>query len=248
MPLDAPVTTTTLSRFSIRGTLLRCRILLRIQWSGKVIRNLHTHRLGLTVSSAAGYTGNMTRSPKLSFNVTLTCLFAALCCAGAFLSIPLPLSPVPITLSNFFAVLAGLLLGPAWGAGAAALYVAIGALGFPVFAGGTGGLAHIVGPTGGYLVGYIAAAALAGLISGGTTAPRRRIRVALASFIGFGLILALGALGLLLLSGLAAAKAFAVGVVPFLPGDTAKIVLAAALTLALGPFLDELRGGTKSRG
>jgi biotin transport system substrate-specific component len=107
----------------------------------------------------------MTPSKGFSIQLALSCLFAALCCAGAFISIPLPAIPVPVVLSNLFAVLAGLLLGPYWGGFSVFLYLVIGALGFPVFSGGTSGLAHFAGPAGGYLAGYLLAAVMAGFIA-----------------------------------------------------------------------------------
>jgi biotin transport system substrate-specific component len=171
-----------------------------------------------------------------SAEMALACLFAALCCAGAYISVPLPIGPVPLALSNFFAVLGGLLLGPVWGAVSALLYVAAGAVGFPVFSGGRGGLAHLIGPTGGYLAGYIVGAAVAGLF-----ARKRSLRsAALGAIAGFAAVLVLGALGLYLLSGLPVAKALAVGVLPFLPGDAVKAALAAVVCGSLGPFADSL--------
>ena len=89
--------------------------------------------------------------------LTLTALFAALIAAGTFISIPLPFSPVPIVLQNLFTVLAGLILGPALGAAAVALYLAAGIIGAPVFAGATGGIVRLIGPTGGFLIGYFLA-------------------------------------------------------------------------------------------
>jgi biotin transport system substrate-specific component len=172
----------------------------------------------------------------LPAGAALACLFAALCSAGAYISIPLPIGPVPLALSNFFAVLGGLLLGPLWGGISAALYVAIGALGFPVFSGGRGGIAHLAGPTGGYLIGYVVGAALSGLLAG----RRGFLASVLGSIVGFIAILALGAAGLRLISGIAWAKALALGVLPFLPGDAIKAILAAIIALRLGPFVDSL--------
>ena len=89
--------------------------------------------------------------------------FAALVALGARLSVPL--WPVPITLQVPFVLLAGALLGARAGAGSMATYLAAGALGLPVFSAG-GGPGYFLGPTGGYLVGFVAAAALVGLLAG----------------------------------------------------------------------------------
>lgn len=178
------------------------------------------------------------QNARIPARAALACLFSALCCAGAYISIPIPVGPVPLALTNLFAVLAGLLLGPLFGPASTFAYVVIGALGFPVFSGGSGGIAHIVGPTGGYLVGYILAPFIAGF------AARRRSPVAstIGSALGFASILALGVAGLKILSGITWGRALAVGVVPFLIGDSIKAVLAAILAYKLGPFVDSLTG------
>ena len=179
------------------------------------------------------------RSPPAA-HAALACLFAALCCAGAFISIPIPVSPVPLALSNFFSVLGGLLLGPFWGAISSALYLLVGALGFPVFSGGRGGIAHLAGPTGGYLAGYVLGSALAGFLA----AKRGAILSAVASVVGFAAILVLGAIGLKLIGGIAWPKALAIGILPFLPGDAVKAVLAIIISRRLGPFVDSLKPGS----
>jgi len=102
---------------------------------------------------------NTGQRPSFAAGLALSCLFTALICAGAYLSIPI--GPIPLTLGNFFVILGALLLGPGWGGLSAVLYVVIGSLGFPVFSGGRGGLAQLVGPTGGYLFGYIVGALVA---------------------------------------------------------------------------------------
>jgi biotin transport system substrate-specific component len=178
------------------------------------------------------------RSPPAA-HAALACLFAALCCAGALISIPIPVSPVPLALTNFFAVLGGLLLGPLWGAISSAMYIVVGALGFPVFSGGRGGIAHLAGPTGGYLAGYIVASALAGLLA----AKRSAVVSAVASIVGFAAILVLGAIGLKIIGGVSWSKAMALGILPFLPGDAIKAILAFIIARRLGPFVDSMKPG-----
>jgi biotin transport system substrate-specific component len=169
-------------------------------------------------------------------SAALACLFSALCCAGAYISIPI--GPIPLTLTNLFAVSGGLLLGPLWGSISAAAYLAIGALGFPVFSGGRGGLAHLAGPTGGYLAGYLVAAFLAGLLS------RRKSWAAsiLGASLGFASILVLGAIGLKIINGIPWGRALALGLLPFLPGDAIKAILSAMICKRMGPFVDTLTG------
>ena len=101
-------------------------------------------------------------SRKLRMTVYAS-LFAALVAVGAFISIPI--GPVPIVLQNFFVLLAALLLGPRWGVAAVGVYLLSGICGLPVFAGGTAGIGRILGPTGGYLMGYLPAVTLTAWIS-----------------------------------------------------------------------------------
>ena len=176
------------------------------------------------------------RSSSYSTRAALACLFAALLCAGAYISLPLPVSPAPITLDNFFAILGGLLLGPLWGSAASAIYLVIGTLGFPVFSGGSGGITHLIGPTGGYLLGYVIGAFIAGLCA----RKRGAILTSIGALLGFIVILALGAAGLRYISGIAWAQAMVVGCLPFIPGDSVKAVLAIFVAIRLGPFVDSL--------
>jgi biotin transport system substrate-specific component len=102
-------------------------------------------------------------------------LMAALAAVGAQIAIPLPFSPVPFTLQVPAVILSGLLLGSRHGALSQIVYLLLGAAGAPVFAQFSGGFAHLVGPTGGYLLSYPLAAAVAGLAAGAVAnAPRPR--------------------------------------------------------------------------
>ena len=96
-------------------------------------------------------------------HITYSSLFVALIAAGAFLAIPI--GPVPIVLQNMFVLLAGIILGPRWGLACVGIYLLIGACGLPVFANGKAGIGTIFGPTGGYLLGYLPAVFVTGLIS-----------------------------------------------------------------------------------
>jgi biotin transport system substrate-specific component len=176
---------------------------------------------------------------KDSAAAALACLFAALLCAQAYIAIPISIGPVPLVFGNFFVILGALLLGPFWGASASILYIVIGALGFPVFSGGRGGLVHLAGPTCGYLLGYVLGAFLAGLIS----RKRGLFVIALAAFIGFLTILVIGVAGLMLVTGLDLVKALAVGALPFIPGDLLKAVFTVIIASRLGPFVSRLRRG-----
>ena len=95
--------------------------------------------------------------------MVLASLLAALTAAGSYIQIPI--GPVPIVLTNLFVLLSGLLLGSRWGVASVGVYLLVGAMGMPVFAGGKGGLAHFLGPTGGYLLGYALSVWGVGLIA-----------------------------------------------------------------------------------
>ncbi|MDR2314279.1 MAG: biotin transporter BioY [Spirochaetaceae bacterium] len=177
----------------------------------------------------SGFGGGPGKKRRAIVQCTMTALFAALIAGGTFVSIPLPFSPVPIVLQNLFIVLAGLVLGPVQGGAAAALYLAAGALGAPVFAGAVGGVVHFAGPTGGFLAGYFLAALLSGLIAGvpkeGKTG---RGRIFLGTGLGFLIIYLPGLIWLQHIMG-SWTGAFIGGFLPFLPGDILKAAAAAAL-------------------
>lgn len=144
--------------------------------------------------------------------------------ALAQVSIPLPFTPVPVTGQTFAVLLVGAALGARRGAASLALYVAQGVLGLPVFAGGASGLARLAGPTGGYLVGFVAAAYVVGFLA--ERGLDRRLFTALAAFLaGEIVIYIVGVSWLAYFVGWG--KALLAGLWPFLPGDALKAVLAA---------------------
>lgn len=158
--------------------------------------------------------------------------FAIATALGAQVFVPLPFTPVPITLQTLFVVLAGALLGPRLGAASQLTYLAMGVAGLPVFYGGSFGLAHLLGPTGGYLLAYPVTAYVAGLLA----RPSARAGVVEGARLFLGLLLA----SLVVLVGgtawLAAmtgdlSGAIALGFTPFLVGDVVKVGLAALLAL-----------------
>ena len=117
--------------------------------------------------------------------------------------------------------------------------IGAGACGLPVFAGGTGGLGRIVGPTGGYLIGFLPAVWLIGRISEGST--HRLFRDVLGMVLGTAMIYALGVSWLKVLTGMDWGKTLALGMLPFLPGDAIKIAAAAAVARAVRPMMEEPR-------
>ncbi|MGH7574315.1 MAG: biotin transporter BioY [Longimicrobiales bacterium] len=161
--------------------------------------------------------------------------FAALTALGAYVSIPLPGTPVPVTLQTLVVSLSGLLLGARLGAGAQTIYLVAGALGAPVFSGGALGLAHLFGPTGGYLLAYPAAAALTGALAS-LAGARRSLGSALVlgigTFLGTGVVFVGGASQLALLTG-DVGLAVQQGVLPFIVGDLLKVGVAVLIALRL---------------
>lgn len=162
-------------------------------------------------------------------------LMAALMAAGAYLAIPV--GPVPIVLQNLFIMLAGLLLGPRWGSVSVGVYLLAGAFGLPVFSGGSGGLARFAGPTGGYLLGFLPAVYLIGLIA--RRKRRRALWDVLAMVLGTALIYALGVSWLIVWTHMGLQKALVAGVLPFLVGDALKIAAAVPIARALRPVIRE---------
>ena len=155
--------------------------------------------------------------------------------ASAQVSVPVPLSPVPMTLQPLAVLVVGGLLGARLGAAALVLYVGLGALGLPVFTPvGLPGAARLLGPTGGYLLAYPVAAALVGWLTSARRPARPPARLLLACAAGMVVIHLGGSAQLAILTGdVGAATRY--GLVPFLTGDLLKIGLAALVILALGP-------------
>ncbi len=171
--------------------------------------------------------------------ILLGSLFVALL---AQVAIPLPFTPVPITGQTLGVLLVGAALGSRLGFLSLLAYLLEGAMGLPVFAGGTGGLAKILGPTGGFLLAFPLAAGLVGLLVERFGLDRSFLGTLLAMLLGNALLYLLGlpwlwawltgagkAVGL---SGL-----LAMGFFPFIPGDLLKAVLAAALLPSAWRFL-----------
>ena len=155
---------------------------------------------------------------------------SALVAVCARVAVPLYFTPVPLSLAPFGALLLGLLLSPRMAAATLGAYLAEGALGLPVFAPtplAPGGLAHLIGPTGGYLLSYPAAAALIAFLVRRTA--RGFLPAALSAAAGSLVILCCGAAWLAAFTHASVQSTISLAVLPFLPGDALKVVSAAAL-------------------
>lgn len=173
-----------------------------------------------------------TASPLLG--MIYASLFGAMTAVGAFIMIPLPL--VPITLQNFFLALAAALLGGPLGALSQIVYVALGLIGLPVFAGGKAGLGVLLGPTGGYLLGFIAGAWIIGILAGMKERPGI-VWLSFTMILGHLVIYGIGTAQLAFVAKLSPAQALAVGVFPFIPGDIVKILAASLIVLKVRHYI-----------
>ncbi len=172
--------------------------------------------------------------------MTLVPLFAALSAAGALIRIPF--APVPLTLQTLFVIMAGLMLGPRLGLLSQAIYLIVGLIGFPVFSGG-GGLAYIMKPSFGYLLGFLVAPVVAGLYLKRRSPTRGQVFV--AALLATMAIYLIGvpylafSLTCILHVEKAVPLAIQTGLLVFLPGDLVKCVILALSV----PRLKALRDG-----
>ena len=176
-------------------------------------------------------TGVSANTQQLGLDVVLVIsasLFVAVC---AKISLPLPFTPVPLTLQNFAVLLVGLTLGARRGAIAMGLYLLEGAMGAPVFNSfGLGGIAQIVGPTGGYLMAY----PLVAYLTGNIFEMRKRSFTAAVEGAAIAelILFTSGVSWLMILAGTPLSKAAAFGLYPFVPAEVLKVMAAAAIVTA----------------
>lgn len=179
------------------------------------------------------------KSPKESLmnvkQMTLIALFAAVTCVLSIVTIPL--GPVPFTLQVFAVVLAGAILGGKMGLFSQLIYTLIGAIGLPVFSGMKGGIGVIVGPTGGYIIGFILAAGFIGFgVQWGEKKfirPVSNVVTFCVMVLGLIVIYGIGMVQLAFVLDMGMGKAFAAGVAPFLLPDFLKVVAAFAISLPI---------------
>jgi biotin transport system substrate-specific component len=157
-------------------------------------------------------------------------LFAALTAVSAWVAIPLPY--VPVTLQTFFVMLSGAVLGPYFGALSMAAYLILGFAGLPVFARGQAGLGVLVGPTGGYLVGFVLCATITGALARMRKKPGA-LWYALAMAAGTLAIYACGVTQLSIVLHMPLDRALIAGALPFIPGDALKIAVASIVAKRL---------------
>lgn len=166
-------------------------------------------------------------------------LFAALTGVLGFVSIPLPFSPIPVSGQSLGVMLAGSILTARQAALSILIFILIGAVGVPIFSGFTGGIGALVGPRGGYYIGFLIGAAVIAWTRGQNHHPGR---LALANIIG-GIIIvyAAGVVWLSLVTGMGLQKAVLAGAFPFIPGDLFKVFAATVIGTAINKRLVKAR-------
>lgn len=187
---------------------------------------------------------------KTILKISFIALFAAIVCVGCFMRIPL--GPVPIVLQNVLCILTAALLGGILSGAPTAIFLLAGLIGLPVYAGGTSGIGVWMGPTGGFLSGYLIGAVLTGFIAGKPSVEEKKIsfktalRLTLAIFAGMVILYVPGVIhfarwavgnGRVPAEKTAFAYTMAACVIPYIPGDLIKIVVAVPVALKLRPVL-----------
>lgn len=167
----------------------------------------------------------------------LSALFAAV--TAVFSQILIPIGPVPINLGTLAVFLAGGFLGHKYGTLSIGVYILLGVVGVPVFAGFKGGAAAITGPTGGYIIGYLFIAFIVGLAVSKSEKVSLIILIS-AMIIGLAICYILGTTWFIHLTGWTLKKALMTCVVVFLPGDALKIFLATVMVKKLKPRLEKI--------
>jgi len=171
-----------------------------------------------------------------SRGIALASTFAALISVASPISIPLgPITQVPITLQVFVVYLAGALLGARYGTLSMVIYLVLGAVGLPVFAGLSSGTAVLLGPTGGYLFAFPIASLLGGYVARRRPATRGgdTIRVSLSALLSLFVIYVIGVGWLSYYLGLSLLDGVLFGAVPFIPFDLLKAVVAVPIAVRL---------------
>ncbi|HEY5578244.1 MAG TPA: biotin transporter BioY [Acidimicrobiia bacterium] len=172
--------------------------------------------------------------------VALVVTFALLTALAAQISIPLGFTPVPITGQTFAVLLSGAVLGARAGAASQLLYVGMGAIGLPFYAEQRGGWEVVTGATGGYLIGFVFAAAAVGYLA--ELRQDRRFATSVGAFLSGNLVIYLfGVPGLMVVLDTTLEEALILGLVPFIPGDLLKLAAASALLPTAWKLLGERR-------
>ena len=174
--------------------------------------------------------------------MTLVAMFTGLTAIGAFIS--LPIGEVPISMQSLFVILAGLILGSKLAALSQILYIILGLIGLPIFAGFTGGLSSIMKPSFGFIIGFVFAAYIVGKL---TELNKDKKMIYIASFIGtfviylFGLPYMYYMINIIMVKGLSLFTVLKIGCIIFLPGDILKALVSSLVATQTIPILRKSR-------
>lgn len=163
------------------------------------------------------------KSQLTTRNVTVIAMFVAITAVLAQIAIPLPFTTVPITMQIFGVYLSGIILGRDLGFISQIIYLLLGAIGAPVFANFSGGVQCIVGPTGGFLIVFPIITYIVGIISDKKFSVVKSVMILISSMV---LLYVVGVLQLSFITKMSLNKSIMVGVIPFIPLDTIKIIVA----------------------
>lgn len=193
---------------------------------------------GTRVGTARGREASAERVRQLA----LAGLFAAVIAVSSWVSLPLPFSPVPLTLQTLAVLVAGGLLGRVWGPVCVVVYLFVGLVGVPVFSSFGAGPGVLAGPTGGYLVGFVPAAFLMGVAGDRARAHGEREAgrfgvLAVGAVVASAVVYAVGVPWLAAVTGMGAGAAVAAGMAPYLLGDAVKAAAAVALVRSVDAAL-----------
>ena len=168
-------------------------------------------------------------------DLVYSALFATLTAVLSYITIPLPFSPIPITGQSLAVMLAGLVLSPLEACLSMTTFLLMGIIGLPVFSAGKAGPGVIFGTSGGYLVGYLLGAVVISLL---IRKNKSKILMYLSGFVG-GIVVVhfFGVCWLSFISGMSLTKSFIIGSLPFLPGDTVKLIVAVPLAIRLNKVI-----------
>ncbi|WP_244835154.1 biotin transporter BioY [Clostridium sp. BJN0001] len=171
-------------------------------------------------------------------NITIIGVLTALICVAAPFSIPLPFTPTPISFANLAIYFSACILGAKKSTLSVLIYLLIGSIGLPVFAGFSGGLSGIAGPTGGYLIGFLFMAFISGLF---IEKFENKIYICIIGMIlGTAVCYLFGTAWLSMQLKLSFNKALVMGVFPFIPGDLIKIIVASIVGIKVRKRLELL--------
>lgn len=171
--------------------------------------------------------------------MTVIGLMTAVICIAAPFSIPIPVSPVPLSLTNFVIFITVYILGLKGGALSVLIYLVLGTAGLPVFSAFGGGLGKVAGPTGGYLIGFLFLALIQGLFL--KVFPKKNIAAILGMILGMAVCYAFGTAWLAWQMNQSFLASLGIGVIPYLPGDAVKIMIAAIVGPKLRSTVEKMK-------